>query len=121
MAPEIPFLLCVFFCSNNELYNIYIYLNFSCRNVAEESFADLYKVEGLRGIYIASKVVTKPSGVNIGPEHLMSYISFDHGNTWGPINPPKQDDEGQPINCALVDDCSLHLSQKFSQLYPVTR
>lgn len=95
--------------------------NFSCRNVAEESFADLYKVEGLRGIYIASKVVTKPSGVNIGPEHLMSYISFDHGNTWGPIKPPKQDDEGQPINCVLVDDCSLHLSQKFSQLYPVTR
>lgn len=81
----------------------------------------MYKVEGLRGIYIASKVSTRPSGVSIGPEYLVSHISYDHGNTWDPIKPPTEDDHGIPINCSLSDDCSLHLGQKFSQLYPVTR
>lgn len=61
----------------------------------------------------ASKVTT------IGPEHLSSVITFDHGATWKQIQAPTVDDEGQPINCTKL--CSLHLSQKFSQLYPVTR
>lgn len=55
----------------------------------------------------------------IAPEHLGSLITFDHGSTWKPIQAPTVDDEGQLINC--TKDCSLHLSQKFSQLYPVTR
>lgn len=46
-------------------------------------------------------------------------ITFDHGSSWRPIQAPTVDDEGQLINC--TKDCSLHLSQKFSQLYPVTR
>lgn len=91
---------------------------------SEDAFTELYKVEGLRGIYIASKVgqpTPWPSKMSraIGHEHLSSVITFDHGSSWRPITAPTVDDEGQLINC--TKDCSLHVSQKFSQLYPVTR
>lgn len=49
---------------------------------------------------------------------MASVITFDHGSTWRAITAPTVDDEGHKINCK---DCNLHLSQKFSQLYPVTR
>ncbi|XP_026477586.1 sortilin-related receptor-like [Ctenocephalides felis] len=67
-------------------------------DIAEESFADLYRVEGLLGC-----------------------DTFDHGATWRPISPPRRDDDGHPIKCDTNLGCSLHLTQKFSQLYPVTR
>ncbi|KAG4075464.1 hypothetical protein HA402_015117 [Bradysia odoriphaga] len=90
---------------------------------SDEAFTELYKVEGMRGIYIASKVSRITSGLlkmfgSVGPEHLSSLITFDHGATWKPIVAPTHDEEGQKLNCT---DCTLHLSQKFSQLYPVTR
>lgn len=49
----------------------------------------------------------------------MSLITFDHGATWNPLKPPSANHEGFYIHC--TKDCSLHLSQRFSQLYPVTR
>lgn len=85
---------------------------------SDEAFTDLYKVEGLRGIYIASKIQKIPATETISPDNLASVITFDHGSTWHAIRAPTVDDEGQQIICK---DCSLHLSQKFSQLYPVTR
>lgn len=90
--------------------------------MTDDAFTDLYKVEGLHGIYIASKVAF-PSYVSktystIGPEHLVSMITFDHGMTWQQITAPTVDDDGQIINCTK---CALHLSQRFCQLYPVTR
>lgn len=90
-------------------------------DVTEDPFTDLYRVEGLRGIYIASKVESKTPIPSIGLEHLVSVISFDHGSTWSPINPPTEDENGNPLNCHIENSCSLHLCQKFSQLYPVTR
>ncbi|KAK7863063.1 hypothetical protein R5R35_006484 [Gryllus longicercus] len=91
-------------------------------DVADESFADLHRVEGLRGIYIASQVVPAlPSASSLGPEHLTTLISFDHGAEWGPVQPPSVDHQGRPVNCNVSAGCSLHLSQKFAQLYPVTR
>lgn len=113
------------------LENIFTYLpNLTWKQswlvqTSDEAFTDLYKVEGFRGIYIASKIQRLPSwsGIKslgtIGPEHLVSVITFDHGASWKSITAPTVDDEGQLINC--TKDCSLHLSQKFSQLYPVTR
>ncbi|XP_038113433.1 sortilin-related receptor [Culex quinquefasciatus] len=87
---------------------------------SDGAFTDLYKVEGLRGIYIASKINRIPLGETISPDSLVSLITFDHGASWRPITAPTTDDDGLPIaNC--VKDCSLHLSQKFSSLYPVTR
>ncbi|KAK4886327.1 hypothetical protein RN001_002598 [Aquatica leii] len=90
-------------------------------HVSEEAFADLYKVEGMVGIYIASQVIVKLVGHNLGPQHLISLITFDHGGSWRPLEPPVHDDEGQLISCSLGNNCSLHLSQRFSQLYPDTR
>ncbi|XP_044750079.1 sortilin-related receptor-like [Coccinella septempunctata] len=89
--------------------------------MAEETFADVYKVEGLSGIYIASRVVNKPKGSNLGPQNLGSVITFDHGATWRLIRPPQRDNEGQLISCDTHKNCSLHLSQKFSYLYPDTK
>ncbi|KFB41707.1 hypothetical protein ZHAS_00009339 [Anopheles sinensis] len=85
---------------------------------SDTAFTDVYRVEGLRGIYIASKMNRVPVAETITPDYLVSVITFDHGNTWRPIKAPDADDEGQPLTCK---DCSLHLSQKFCSLYPVTR
>ncbi|GBP23515.1 Sortilin-related receptor [Eumeta japonica] len=63
-------------------------------DVTEDPFTDLYRVEGLRGIYIASRVDSKTPSNHIGPEHLTSLITFDHGSTWSPINPPTEDENG---------------------------
>ncbi|GLH17030.1 Putative low-density lipoprotein receptor, partial [Gryllus bimaculatus] len=72
-------------------------------DVADESFADLHRVEGLRGIYIASQVVPAlPSASSLGPEHLTTLISFDHGAEWGPVQPPSVDHQGRPVNCNVV-------------------
>lgn len=90
-------------------------------HISDEAFADVYKVEGLSGIYIASRVLSKPQGNNLGPQHLGSVITFDHGRSWRLIQAPERDIEGQPNSCSVHNNCSLHLSQKFSQLYPDTR
>lgn len=92
----------------------------SYSHISEDAFADVYKVEGLSGIYIASKVISKPV-LNVGPQDLASVITFDHGATWRPIQPPAYDVENQSTGCVIYNNCSLHLSQKFSQLYPETR
>ena len=89
-------------------------------DVADEAFTDLYKVEGMRGIYIASQVKMKTTASSIGPEHLGSLISFDHGASWNKIKAPSVKHDGFWVNCNN-NDCSLHLCQKFNQLYPVTR
>lgn len=89
-------------------------------HISEDAFADVYKVEGLSGIYIASKVISK-TVTTLGPHDLASVITFDHGATWRPIQPPAEDIEGQSTGCSILNNCSLHLSQKFSQLYPETR
>lgn len=91
-------------------------------HASEEAFADVYKVEGLNGIYIASQVIVQPTANTLGPQHLASRITFDHGATWRPLNPPSVDASGLPTsNCNVSSNCSLHLSQRFSQLYPDTR
>ncbi|XP_016840986.1 sortilin-related receptor, L(DLR class) A repeats-containing-like isoform X2 [Nasonia vitripennis] len=89
-------------------------------DVADEAFTELYKVEGLRGIYIASQVQGTPKLNSIGPEHLLSLISYDHGVTWNKVKAPESNHKGLYNQCN-PETCSLHLSQKFSQLYPVSR
>ncbi|CAK1543183.1 unnamed protein product [Leptosia nina] len=90
-------------------------------DVTDDPFTDLYRVEGLKGIYIASKINSKSLVESVEPEHLVSLITYDHGVTWSPIAPPTEDEHGKPFNCHIENSCSLHLCQKFSQLYPVTR
>ncbi|XP_046384183.1 sortilin-related receptor-like [Ischnura elegans] len=88
--------------------------------VTDEPFADFHKVEGLRGIYIASQI-SNISVPGVRPEDLTTVITFDMGGEWRPLKPPKVDNEGRPINCSMADGCSLHLFQRFNQLYPITR
>ncbi|XP_025834721.1 sortilin-related receptor-like isoform X2 [Agrilus planipennis] len=89
--------------------------------IVEEPFADIYKVEGVNGIYIASQIISKPLGHNLGPQHLGSVITYDHGGSWHLLSPPARDEEGQLISCSSNNNCSLHLSQTFSRLHPETR
>lgn len=90
-------------------------------HVSEEAFADVYKVEPISGIYIASQVISMPQGHNIGPQHIASLITFDHGASWRQIEAPQYDNEGQPTGCDSRNNCSLHLSQKFMNYYPDAR
>jgi hypothetical protein len=72
------------------------------RSVADESFADLHRVEGLRGIYIASQVLDQNIPNNIGPEHLITLISYDRGGEWRRIKAPRYDNDNTPIKCEEV-------------------
>ena len=90
-------------------------------DLVDESFADLTKVQGLRGIYIASQIALSPGLSRVGPEHISTLITFDRGGEWKRLEAPMFNDEGQPIVCVMAGNCSLHLSQRFSQLYTVTR
>ncbi|ELU15207.1 hypothetical protein CAPTEDRAFT_219450 [Capitella teleta] len=94
--------------------------------VAQEAFADLHKVDGLRGIYIASQV---NSG---GPltSNQSTVITFNKGGSWRFLEAPSFSKDGQPTNCSygFIDwhlrefsHCSLHLSQKYHNLDPRLR
>ncbi|XP_076042677.1 sortilin-related receptor-like [Oratosquilla oratoria] len=89
-------------------------------HVTNVSFADLHRVEGIRGVYIASQLSEefKPGRVVLSVEHISSYITFDQGAQWKPIAPPVKDSQGQPINCSREAGCSLHLGQMLSALKP---
>ena len=100
----------------------------------DKPFADVYKVDGLRGIYIASQIhdswnsATHTGNGNflrsISPNDLRSLITFDGGAIWTPIKGPKTDEEGRNFtNCENMRgyECKLHLSQKLSSKFPSTR
>ena len=56
--------------------------------VGDQPFADVYKIQGLRGIYVASQIVNtqNPTTINrIEPKDLKSLITFDQGAKWVPI------------------------------------
>jgi hypothetical protein len=54
----------------------------------DQPFADVYKIQGLRGIYVASQIINiaDPTTITrIEPANLKSLISFDQGGMWIPI------------------------------------
>ncbi|XP_069038470.1 sortilin-related receptor [Lepisosteus oculatus] len=81
------------------------------RYFASEPFADIHRVEGLRGVYIA----TLTNG-SLTEENMRSVITFDKGGTWELLQPPAADSLGGTLDCELAKGCSLHLSQRWSQL-----
>ncbi|RZC33374.1 Ldl recept a and/or fn3 domain containing protein [Asbolus verrucosus] len=105
----------IFYYSPNAVYDDRIH------DFSEEPFADIYKVKGVYGIYIASRIVSKPQTENLAKQHLGSVITFDHGRSWRLIKPPERDANGESIYCFIVNNCSLHLAQKFSQIGPNTK
>uniref|UniRef100_A0A3Q1ID25 Sortilin-related receptor n=1 Tax=Anabas testudineus TaxID=64144 RepID=A0A3Q1ID25_ANATE len=84
------------------------------RYFANEPFADLHRVEGLRGVYIATLV-----NGSFSEENMRSVITFDKGGTWELLQPPAADSLGGTVDCQLNKGCSLHLAQRWSQLFNI--
>ena len=91
------------------------------REASSDSFVDIHKVNGLRGIYIASQLKENATSTQISPADVVTVVSFDKGAEWKLLQPPKFDDQGQSIDCQRSHGCSLHLGQRLSQLYAVNR
>uniref|UniRef100_A0ABM0M9V2 Sortilin-related receptor-like n=1 Tax=Saccoglossus kowalevskii TaxID=10224 RepID=A0ABM0M9V2_SACKO len=88
---------------------------------SDQPFADIHKVEGLRGIYIASQF-NDTQGGTFQDKNMVSLITFDKGGEWSRLNEPQRDSQGKPYpDCGILNSCSLHLTQKFSLLYPRSR
>ncbi|KAF0030311.1 hypothetical protein F2P81_017042 [Scophthalmus maximus] len=81
---------------------------------ANEPFADLHRVEGLRGVFIATLINGSASENN-----MRSVITFDKGGTWELLQPPAADSLGGTVDCQLSKGCSLHLAQRWSQLFNI--
>ncbi|TRY76952.1 hypothetical protein TCAL_09210 [Tigriopus californicus] len=86
-----------------------------------EAFADVYKVAGLRGIYIASQIAeSSMKHDQIQPDDLTTVITFNLGGVWSKIIGPETDEEGFKFpNCN--HSCSLHIAQELSKRFPSTR
>ncbi|KAK7883186.1 hypothetical protein WMY93_029360 [Mugilogobius chulae] len=78
---------------------------------ANEPFADLHRVEGLRGVFIATLI-----NGSVSEDNMRSVITFDKGGTWELLQPPAADSLGGTVDCQLNKGCSLHLAQRWSQL-----
>ncbi|XP_076833567.1 LOW QUALITY PROTEIN: sortilin-related receptor [Brachyhypopomus gauderio] len=81
------------------------------RYFANEPFADLHRVEGLRGVFVATLLNGSAS-----EDNMRSVITFDKGGTWELLQPPAADSLGGTVECEFSKGCSLHLSQRWSQL-----
>ncbi|MBN3300436.1 SORL protein, partial [Amia calva] len=81
------------------------------RYFANEPFADIHRVEGLRGVFIATLI-----NGSLSEENMRSVITFDKGGTWELLQPPTADSLGGTVACELSKGCSLHLAQRWSQL-----
>ena len=66
----------------------------------DHTFIDLHKVEGLRGVYIATQL----ENGQVGRRYLSSWITFDKGGEWRHLSAPAQDVDGKPINCHPVSN-----------------
>lgn len=74
--------------------------------MADKPFADLHQVKGIRGVFIASQLMSNMTNTGqrnrLAPEHTMSFISFDQGAQWKPLQPPQKDVSGDIIDCKRV-------------------
>lgn len=67
------------------------------RYFASEPFADLHRVEGLRGVYIATLI-----NGSLSEDNMRSVITFDKGGTWELLRPPSTDSLGGTLDCQVV-------------------
>ncbi|XP_033758599.1 sortilin-related receptor-like isoform X2 [Pecten maximus] len=89
------------------------------RYFADEAFADLAKIEGIRGVYVASQIMNLST--DLSQETQRTLITFDKGGQWQLVKAPARDRSGKPTNCTQAVNCSLHLAQKYSRLFPGSR
>ncbi|XP_038610031.1 sortilin-related receptor isoform X2 [Tachyglossus aculeatus] len=81
------------------------------RYFANEPFADLHRVEGVQGVYIATLI-----NGSFSEENMQSVITFDKGGAWEFLQAPAFTSYGEKTECELSQGCSLHLAQRLSQL-----
>ena len=67
------------------------------RYFASEPFADLHRVEGLRGVFIATLV-----NGSLSEDNMRSVITFDKGGTWELLPPPTSDSLGGTVDCKVT-------------------
>eukprot|EP00794_Sanderia_malayensis_P010865 gene10865-12020_t len=82
-----------------------------------KSFIDLYRVQGIYGIYIATQLTNDAPG----RRKLKTVITFDKGGEWNNVSVPVYDAAGRRIICDASKGCSLHLSQAFGMYSIYTR
>lgn len=70
--------------------------HFPHRYFANEPFADFHRVEGVRGVYIATLI-----NGSFSEENMRSVITFDKGGTWELLQPPAQTHYGEQIDCEV--------------------
>uniref|UniRef100_A0A8C4QCV4 VPS10 domain-containing protein n=1 Tax=Eptatretus burgeri TaxID=7764 RepID=A0A8C4QCV4_EPTBU len=89
----------------------------------DEAFADVHRVAGLSGVYLASQVFRDNRSHHLQgnglhkeyyPSKKRSLVSFDKGGTWEVLQAPATDAYGHPLHCS--ENCSLHVTQKYGRL-----
>ncbi|WAR05449.1 SORL-like protein [Mya arenaria] len=82
-----------------------------------EPFADVTKVAGLRGVYIATQLTNQ----TLTASNQRTLITYDKGGEWQLIEAPEYGTNGDRLACSTASNCSLHLSQKYDRLYAGSR
>ncbi|XP_048254148.1 sortilin-related receptor-like isoform X1 [Haliotis rufescens] len=95
------------------------------RYYTNETFADIHRVDGMRGIFIASQLLTAALDI----DQQRSLITFDKGGEWQLIRAPADGDRDANCSQAKVTpwssreltNCSLHVTQQLHRFYPSSR
>uniref|UniRef100_A0A8C5QIZ1 Sortilin-related receptor n=1 Tax=Leptobrachium leishanense TaxID=445787 RepID=A0A8C5QIZ1_9ANUR len=79
------------------------------RYLEKEPFADIHRVKGVSGVYIANML-----NGSFAKENMRSVITFDKGGTWEFLEAPMYNGYGE--KCESSRGCSLHLAQPLSRM-----
>ncbi|KAM9559063.1 VPS10 domain-containing receptor SorCS3-like isoform 2-T2 [Salvelinus alpinus] len=97
--------------NQNYTYSLYIsdspgvYFTLSLENLRTRRepggnlLVDMYKVEGINGIFFANKLVD---------HEVKTFITYNKGQTWALLQAPNTDVAGNSLHC-ILPFCSLHL------------
>ncbi|XP_077437651.1 VPS10 domain-containing receptor SorCS3 isoform X1 [Vanacampus margaritifer] len=103
--------------NQNHTYSLYIsdstgvYFTLSLENLRTTRgptgnlLVDIYKVEGINGMYLANKLVDN---------RIKTFITYNKGQTWALLPAPAADVAGNNIHC-VTPFCSLHLHLEMSE------
>jgi hypothetical protein len=70
---------------------------FHPRYFTNEPFADLHRVEGLRGVFVATLI-----NGSLSKDNMRSVITFDKGGTWELLQAPSADSLGGTLDCQVA-------------------
>uniref|UniRef100_A0A672QD42 Sortilin-related receptor n=1 Tax=Sinocyclocheilus grahami TaxID=75366 RepID=A0A672QD42_SINGR len=79
------------------------------RYFANEPFADLHRVEGLRGVFVATLI-----NGSVTEDNMRSVITFDKGGTWELLLPPAADSLGGTIDCQVLGIAAARYDTRLS-------